>query len=207
MVNKFNQFNRINTLPESFRKQICKIYEADKNAIICGSTALYLYGTIERLPNDIDVIGDHSKISVIGKLTEEEYPDKYEVKKKLEKWDEKFDEWAKKHKSVYTYLETVKYNMFGEGTKKLPQEVYDIAMAVWKKTGKKDEYVDGGKNESFEFKCSIQDIEKMCLFESANEVEYTTIDMDGLTIKLESLDTIIRFKKLYDRDKDRADLA
>lgn len=48
--------SRFAKLPEGLREQIREVYEKDKNAVICGSTALFLYGAINRIPQDLDVI-------------------------------------------------------------------------------------------------------------------------------------------------------
>jgi hypothetical protein len=55
-LTEFKLYERIKTLGTKFTNDLKKIYEMDNDAIVCGSTALYIYGAIDRMPNDIDII-------------------------------------------------------------------------------------------------------------------------------------------------------
>jgi len=61
-LTEFKLYERIKTLGTKFTNDLKKIYEMDSDAIICGSTALYIYGAIERMPNDIDIITTNKTI-------------------------------------------------------------------------------------------------------------------------------------------------
>ena len=64
----FDLFERMSDLSDSFKRDLMLIAE---KGIICGSTAHYLHGKLNRLPNDIDVISDSKLLeSLSGEILE-----------------------------------------------------------------------------------------------------------------------------------------
>jgi hypothetical protein len=188
----------------AIRNQIRKVYEADADAVICGSTALFLYGDISRMPNDLDVISSkHQELSkMVKESSGESHPeDEFEPEPHDDMDDLAYhlEKMCEEAEDFYDLVQKVKKMLSIDSHEKLPDTVYKMTASSWKRFGK--------KNESFELKFSGIDICKMCVFESTKATPAVTeFYAGGMNIKLEDRDTVLKYKKAYGRVKDSDDL-
>lgn len=211
VLNESSVILQENKLSHDFVEQIRRIYEIDSSAIICGSTALFLYGLIERAPNDIDiVVSKDSQILQLKEYYSEEY--KFDEHDTLEKLSNpvvlnRISNIARNASSIYTYMGAVKYMLDGEHATNanLPSSVYDILLGLWKKHKDTNESMEG--STGFEYAFTGKEITKVCVFESKGEVEHVRFSLDGINILLESPAVILEHKKTYDREKDKQDIT
>lgn len=200
-----------NRLPHDFVEQIRRIYEVDSSAIICGSTALFLYGLIDRVPNDIDVIvSKDSQVLQLKEYYSKEY--KFDEHDTLEKLSNpivlnRISNIAKNASSIYTYMGAVKYLLDGEHATNanMPSSVYEIVLGVWNKHRSNNESLGG--SAGFEYAFTGNEITKVCVFESKGDVEHVQLSLHGINILLESPTVILEHKKTYDREKDKQDIV
>ena len=200
-MKRFLNFDSYN-LPESFINDLKKIYSIDENAIICGSTALFLYGKLNRFPNDIDVISSQS-----DKIRESFLPlETMNEEANAEDRIAQIEKVAKSSDDFYDFMSSVKYILGVKDDNNLSDDNYDTVSEIWKyirRAQKKPYYKN---DEGFTFKFSAKGENKICVFHPHKEVDHNVIKFKGMNLKLESLDLVLKYKKMYSREKDIQDM-
>lgn len=193
---------RFSKLPKELRDQIKSVYEKDENAVICGSTALFLYGNISRTPQDLDIISArHQDLrGTVSESSGASRPEDFEEFDEFYKADQElYDEIADiAYKAVDFYDLIAKVKEAHNITGRLDDKTYGMCSSAWTRLK---------KDESFKHKFSGIGNYKMCVFEAVKEQKPTkNFVVEGITVKLEDIDTVLEYKKMYGRTKDIEDL-
>jgi hypothetical protein len=209
-LNTFSQHVRATSLPQAFVDQIASVLESDPGAVICGSTAMYLHGALDRTPADLDVIA--SAPGLFEGLLESMKPEPTEAD--LSRVEKELPGLAKRAKDFYAYIEAVKYMLFGGNADLhniwLTEEDYKRVSEIWGEARTKEPTAYShhySHNEGFTFRGSYVEHTKVCLFEAQGQVEYDTVSVGGMEVRVEKLEKVLEYKRAYGRDKDLEDLA
>lgn len=236
IVSNYTQYYRALELSESLKNDIKKVYEMDKDAIICGSTALYLYGVLSREPRDLDIITkspevfeslkDNKGNKYYPKNGEKKFPHRIIKHASAFKYNTlasfKFDNNIEvergflveivndpKVKSWKDFLEMLVYKVAQEvpGFYIPEKNVKDLQYEFYQIAKGIEKEVSENNAFSFEFKMTAINENEITVYSpSGDAVPYVKFDMDGFEIKLEQLETILEYKRFYGRDKDEADI-
>jgi len=210
-ISNFDIFERVKNLPAAFVKDLMLLPEG---VILCGSTALYLRGELDRLPNDIDVIAD-GKLAESLSLTEAKKYDKLPAVGKTERFAgvsiaiAKLRDMAMSCDTAKAFIEAVAYHVAGE---KAGFKSSKFTKAELRRLTEIYEYTKNAKapkaNESVDFTyvgsgCMPAGT-GICVFEATASVKHDEMNVLGRNMLVESADLVHHYRRAFGKTLDES---
>lgn len=201
----FDLFERMSDLSDSFKSDLMLIAE---KGIICGSTAHYLHGKLNRLPNDIDVISDSKLLeSLSGEILEgseskpKHKPSKSENISGVDVPHQILYALAAGSDSPEAFVENLAYHIaqtipgftssnFTKAENKRMSSLFDYLKPDTHESATTFKYLGSKKSGHGT---------QVCVFEASGDVDHVTMTIFGRAVRVESLSQVEKYRKSFGR--------
>lgn len=190
----FALFEKITNLPDRFREDL--FFLVKEGAIICGSTALYLVGKLDRLPNDIDVIAPAELLEKLDGTILENYNYKKSVSPLLIDGAPIFMQdlfpIAQSNDSEEGFIEAVRYKL---GKVELSKDSQSKLRNLYS-------YIkEGAVEENIKFKYKGSKIAasgtNVCVFEANGTPSFIRMNFMGKELLVENIEEVEKYRARF----------